>query len=82
MFEDQQVEEVIEESLKMMKLNHRNVMDLLGVCLDAGPAPFIVLPYMKNGSVYNYLKQNRTSLLLSKQAEDEQVSDLLFLSSS
>ena len=75
------MEEVIEESLKMMKLNHPNVMDLLGVCLDAGPAPFIVLPYMKNGSVNNYLKQNRTSLLLTQQAEDEQVSDPMFISS-
>ena len=30
----------------MKQLNHFNVMTLEGVCLDAGPAPFIVLPYM------------------------------------
>ena len=30
----------------MNKLNHPNVMHLIGVCLDSGSAPYIVLPYM------------------------------------
>ena len=40
------VDDFLVESLKMKQLNHFNVMTLEGVCLDAGPAPFIVLPYM------------------------------------
>ena len=40
------VDGLLVESLKMKRLNHSNVMTLEGVCLDAGPAPFIVLPYM------------------------------------
>ena len=40
------VDDLLVESIKMKQLNHFNVMTLEGVCLDAGPAPFIVLPYM------------------------------------
>ena len=40
------INDLLVESLKMKQLNQFNVMRLEGVCLDAGPAPFIVLPYM------------------------------------
>ena len=40
------INDLLVESLKMKQLNHFNVMRLEGVCLDASPAPFIVLPYM------------------------------------
>ena len=40
------VNDFVVESLKMKQLNHSNVMTLEGVCIDAGPAPFIILPYM------------------------------------
>ena len=39
----------VEESLKMSRFRHAHVMGLIGVCLDAGPAPYIVMPYMANG---------------------------------
>ena len=35
------INDLLIESLKMKQLNHFNVMTLEGVCLDAGPAPFI-----------------------------------------
>ena len=31
----------------MQDLDHTNVMGIIGICLDAGPSPLIVLPYMK-----------------------------------
>ena len=40
------INELFEESLVMQNFDHPNVMGLIGVCLDAGPAPYIVLPYM------------------------------------
>ena len=40
------VDDFLVESLKMKQLNHFNVMTLEGVCVDAGPTPFIILPYM------------------------------------
>ena len=38
----------------MKQLNHFNVTTLEGVCLDAGPAPFIVLPYMAGMCYYGH----------------------------
>ena len=54
----------------MVTLNHPNVLTLKGVCMDQGPIPYIVLPYMANGSLLSYLKKNRTVLV---QNESNQV---------
>ena len=64
----------------MQELNHPNVLTLMGVCLDGGPAPFIVLPFMANGSLLSYLKKNRNTLLLTENEEvvTMQVSDHTF----
>ena len=48
------VDDLLVESLKMKQLNHSNVMTLEGVCVDAGPAPFIVLPYMAGMCYFSY----------------------------
>ena len=48
------VDNLLVESLKMKQLNHSNVMTLEGVCVDAGPAPFIVLPYMAGMCYFSY----------------------------
>ena len=45
----------------MKDFQHRNVMGMLGVCLDAGPVPYLVLPYMPNGDLLSYLKANRSA---------------------
>ena len=37
---------LIQESLKMSKFHHPNVMKLIGVCIDMGESPYIVMPYM------------------------------------
>ena len=64
-------ENFIKESLKMKKLKHPHVMSLLGVCLDAGPAPYIVLPYMGNGDLLSFLKKHRDSLLVTPEEDNE-----------
>jgi serine/threonine protein kinase len=52
------------ESLIMKDFKHPHILGLLGVCLDAPDAsPYIVLPFMANGSVKEYLKQKRTHIL-------------------
>ena len=48
----------------MMQLDHPNVIKLRGVCLDGGPAPYIVMPFMANGSVLSFLKENRDTLVI------------------
>ena len=55
----------------MADFKHLHVMTLLGVCLDGGPVPFLVLPYMSNGSLLTYLKKERHNLVI--ESEDEQV---------
>ena len=58
----------------MKHFDHMHVMSLLGVCLDAGPAPYIIMPYMAHGSLLSYLKRERNSLFLPQDAADELVS--------
>ena len=38
------------------------------MCLDGGPAPLIVMPFMVNGSLHAYLKKKRVNLLLDPDA--------------
>lgn len=57
----------------MQDLHHAHVMSLVGVCLDAGAGISIVMPYMGNGSLLDYLKKERDSLELNDDSEVEQV---------
>ena len=52
------------ECAKMKNFANLHVMSLKGVCLDGGPVPYIVLPYMANGSLASYLKKERKSLVM------------------
>ena len=58
----------------MKNFQHRHVMGLLGVCLDAGPAPYLVLPYMANGNLLSYLKTHRDTLILPIGVKEDKVS--------
>jgi serine/threonine protein kinase len=49
----------------MYSFNHPNILSFSGVCLDGGPAPYIIMPLMTNGSLLNHLKKNRDSLVIS-----------------
>ena len=50
----------------MKNFSNLHVMSLKGVCLDGGPVPYIVLPYMANGSLAAYLKKERKNLVMIK----------------
>ena len=65
--------EVMEESVKMKQFNHLNVMNLIGVCINAGPAPYIVMPFKANGSLLSYLRRERPKLLLEETADEDLV---------
>ena len=67
------VNNLIVESLKMSKFHHRNVMELLGVCIDIGESPFIVMPYMIHGSLLSYLRKYRAELTICNEDNDELV---------
>ena len=57
----------------MSKFDHPNVLTLRGVCLDGGPAPFIIMPFMVNGSLLAYLKKSRSGLIVSNENENDEV---------
>ena len=54
---------LLEECTKMSSLDHPNVLRLIGVCLDGGPVPFIVMPFMFNGILLTHLKKERENLV-------------------
>ena len=58
----------------MKSFVHPHVMGILGICL-AGQAPYIVMPFMANGSLHSYLRKHRAELLIS---EDEDI-DLVYI---
>ena len=76
-FDQLDIDKFVEESLKMSRFKHSHVMGLIGVCLDAGSAPFIIMPYMANGSLLKYLKKERdTIIILGNEDDDEVCSDI------
>lgn len=62
------------ECSKMHEFKHPNVLSLIGVCLDGGSAPFIIMPLMTNGSLLDYLKKNRRELIVPCQDDIGEVS--------
>ena len=54
---------------------HPNVMGILGICLDCH-APYVVMPFMANGSLHTYLRKHRIELLIS---EDEDLDLVQFI---
>ncbi len=78
-YDQSQVEEMIRESIKMSDFDHPNVLTLIGVCVDGGPAPYIVTPFMSNGSLFCYLKRNRAELILGEDADEDQVAKYEYL---
>ena len=60
-----------ERVFKMYHFKHPNVLTLCGVCLDGGPAPYIIMPFMANGSLLAYLKKNKGTLIVSCDDGDD-----------
>ena len=73
-FDESAIMELLGECAKMSTFNNPNVLMVKGVCLDGGPLPYIVMPYMANGSLLSFLKKERLSLVLTKDADSMQVS--------
>ena len=78
-FDQLEVEKFVEESVKMSRFKHAHVMGLIGVCLDGGPAPYIIMPYMANGSLLKYLKKERANIVLSENADEDEVITYLLI---
>ena len=65
----------------MLSFKHPNVMSLVGVCFD-GEMPLIIMPYMSNGSVLGYVKQNQRKLLIDREVNEVEVCNSYVIESS
>ena len=68
------VQSMLSEISQMKELSHPNVMSLVGVCINTAQGPSIIMPYMANGSLLDYLKKERKNLYLDFDVEADSVS--------
>ena len=71
-YDKQEIDKFVAESLIMSRFKHAHLMGLIGVCLDGGSAPYIVMPYMANGSLLHYLKRERTNIVLTEDTDEDE----------
>ena len=56
----QELRSLLNESLLMKRFDHPNIVGLLGVCFDTPDGyPYLILPFMANGNIRDYLKNKR-----------------------
>ena len=70
-YDHNMVRDMLKECSRMSTFDHLHVLTLKGVCLDGGPAPYIIMPFMANGSLLAYLKKSRKSLVISHENADD-----------
>lgn len=51
----------IDEALVMKDFNHPHVLHLIGVTFGSDGSPIVVLPYMANGDLNTYLRDDRNT---------------------
>jgi len=66
------VKKLTKEVMTMLSFDHPNVMSLIGVCLNR-EMPLLIMPFMTNGSVLEYVKHNKEEFLLTSEATEAQV---------
>jgi len=67
------VHDMTDEILKMKHFDHPNVMTLIGVCVSVGGGPGIVMPFMENGSLLNYLRRDKKNITIKDDQDLEAV---------
>ena len=72
-FTEKDKSQLLRESDMMLKFDHPHVINLIGMCLDAGPSPYLVLPFMENGSLLSYVRKNRDNLLITRETDEDKV---------
>ena len=61
---EDEVKDFFAESLVMKDFSHTHILGLLGVCFDSPDlSPYIVLPFMANGNMKDYLKSKRVHVM-------------------
>ena len=71
-----EAKKLMKELTTMLSFDHPNVMSLIGMCLDR-EAPLIIMPFMLNGSVLEYVKQRKHELFLTTDNSETEVQTML-----
>ncbi|CAH1783578.1 unnamed protein product [Owenia fusiformis] len=58
---DEALRTFLKEALIMKDFNHPHVLTLLGLCLNPGEMPLVVLPFMSHGDVLSYIRDEKNS---------------------
>ena len=66
------LETLVKEVSTMLSFKHENVMSLIGVCVD-GEMPLLIMPFMSNGSVLDYVRKHQDQLLITGQGLETEV---------
>ena len=79
---DEATREAFEKEIKFMaRLNHENVVRLVGVCLSG--SGFIMMQYMENGDLNQFLRERTLSLTKTHASEDSNfviIPNLIYIS--
>ena len=67
---------MMKESVKMYEFEHPHVLSIIGVCVDSGPAPYIVMPFMANGSLLTFIKKEKMNLVVPIDSDDNQLASV------
>ena len=78
-FDQNRATDMIKESVKMHGLEHPHVLSIIGVCVDAGPSPYIVMPFMANGSLLTYIRKEKNKLVRSIDSTDDDLASVFSL---
>ena len=70
------VVDMIKESVKMHSFEHPHVLNIIGVCMDAGPSPYIVMPFMANGSLLTYIRKEKKNLVVPIDSTDDDLASV------
>ena len=56
----------------MLSFKHTNVMSLIGVCIE-GEMPLLIMPFMSNGSVLDFIRYRKIEFLITHKASQQEV---------
>ena len=71
-------ERLLKEVSLMLTFSHPNVMPLIGLSFDE-ETPLIIMPFMSNGTVLSYVRENRKTLFILETSHTIEVSTHVIL---
>lgn len=60
-YNEEEIESFVREGIIMKDFDHKHVLKLHGVCFDSDRLPMVVIPYMENGDLLSYIRNEMNS---------------------